>query len=105
MRVILGILIIEIFNHVTIIFSMHENELLIKKSSRLAIAIALLLKGALFAVKYIVFYGVPTFFNEIVGMKTTPLPRCIALISTNGEMWKYFDTGIYEFIKKYLILF
>ncbi len=30
---------------------------------------AILMKGALFGVKYIVFYGVPTFFNEIVGMK------------------------------------
>jgi hypothetical protein len=68
-RVIAGIIIIEFFNHFTIIFSIHENELLIKKTSKFTIAIALLLKGALFSVKYIVFYGVPTFFNEIVGMK------------------------------------
>ncbi len=79
---------------------MHENSHLIRMTSKVAISMALLLKGSLFAVKYIVFYGLPTIFNEIVGMKTTPLPRCIALIHTNGEMWKYFDTGIYEFIKK-----
>ena len=75
-RVILGVIIIEFFNHVTIIFSMHEHELLVKKTSKLTIAVALLLKGALFSVKYIVFYGVPTFFNEIVGMKVS---RCFKL--------------------------
>ena len=99
-RVILGIVLIEIFNHITIIFSIYEDKFLHEKVSKWTISISILLKGALFAVKYIVFYGLPTFFNEIVGMKTTPLPRCIFLISTNGETWKHFDTGMYEFIKK-----
>lgn len=62
---------------------------------------AMLLRGSLFASKYIVFYGLPTLVNRIIGMKTTELPRCIALIHLNSEMWRFFDTGIYEFIKKY----
>ena len=103
LRVIASIFIMEFFNHLTIVFSMHENSKLVERASKFTIAFALLIKGALFSVKYIVFYGIPNIFNEIVGIKTTPLPRCIALISTNGEMWKYFDTGIYEFIKKYEI--
>jgi hypothetical protein len=61
---------------------------------------ALLLNGSLFASKYVVYYGITTLVNKIVGMKTTELPRCISLIHTNSEMWRYFDTGIYEFIKK-----
>jgi hypothetical protein len=62
-------LLIEAFVHLTIIFSIHENELLIPKLSKWTISMAISMKGALFGVKYIVFYGVPTFFNEIVGMK------------------------------------
>lgn len=60
----------------------------------------LYLKGSLFTCKYIVYYGITTFCNKLVGMETNHLPRCISLIHTNAEMWRYFDTGIYEFIKK-----
>lgn len=101
MRVIISIFLIELALHTTIVFSMHENIRIIRNCSKATIAIALMLKGALFTSKYIVFYGIPSIFNKIVGIETTPLPRCIALIHTNSEMWKYFDTGIYEFIKKY----
>ena len=103
-RVIFAICIVEFFSHVTIIYSLHLNQTLIEKSSKLTISIALLLKGSLFSVQYFVYYGIPTIFNEIVGIKTTPLPCCIALIHTNGELWKNFDTGIYSFIKKLKIL-
>ena len=99
-RVLFGIFLIEAFIHLTIIFSIHENEILIKKISKWTVSMAILIKGGLFGVKYIVFYGLPSIFHEIVGIKATLLPRCTSLISTNGEMWKYFDTGMYEFIKK-----
>ncbi len=61
---------------------------------------SLLLKGALFTCTYIVFYGIPKVCNEIIGMRTSQLPSCVSLIHTNSEMWKCFDTGMYEFIKK-----
>ena len=66
---------------------------------------ALYLKGALFACKYIVYYGITSLINRLFNMKTTQLPRCISIIHTNSEMWRYFDTGIYEFIKKLLSFF
>ena len=56
----------------------------------------------LFSAKYNVYYGLSLVINKSVGMRTTPLPKCVALIHTNGELWKHFDTGIYEFIKKYV---
>lgn len=62
---------------------------------------SILIRGSLFTSKYIVYYGIPTLVNKIVGMRTTELPRCFALIHLNSEMWRYFDTGIYEFIKKF----
>jgi hypothetical protein len=68
--------------------------------SKPSLAMSLYLKGSLFTCKYIVYYGVTNLFNKLAGMNTTKLPRCISIIHTNNEMWKYFDTGIYEFIKK-----
>jgi hypothetical protein len=61
---------------------------------------SLLLKGFLFSCTYIVFYGVPKIASEIFGIRTGPLPQCVSLIHTNSELWKFFDTGMYEFIKK-----
>jgi D-alanyl-lipoteichoic acid acyltransferase DltB (MBOAT superfamily) len=37
-------------------------------------------------------------------MRVTELPRCFALMHTNSELWRYFDTGVYEFIKNYLYI-
>lgn len=65
-----------------------------------AVFMTLALKGGLFASKYIIFYGVTLVVNQLVGIKTTGLPRCVFLINTNREMWRYFDTGIYDFIKR-----
>ncbi len=52
---------------------------------------ALYLKGHLFPVKYIVYYGLATVINKLAGMKTTKLPICGALIHTSSEMWRYFS--------------
>jgi hypothetical protein len=72
--------------------------------SNAALTGTLLLKGALFPCKYIVFYGMTNLVNECVGMKCGALPRCFALMHTNSELWRFFDTGIYEFIKSYLYI-
>jgi len=68
--------------------------------SKSSLTMSLYLKGSLFTCKYIVYYGIANLFNKLVGMNTTKLPRCISVIHTNNEMWKHFDTGIYDFIKK-----
>lgn len=56
--------------------------------STTSIVTALFVKGALFTAKYIVYYGMTTVFNALVGMKTTQLPRCICLMHLNSEMWR-----------------
>jgi hypothetical protein len=101
LRIAFNAFLIELTFHLTSIYAIHGNTRLIEKCSKFTIAIALYMKGALFSSKYIVFYGLPSIINESIGIKTTPLPRCISVIHTNKEMWKYFDTGIYEFIKRY----
>ena len=89
--------------HLTVVYAIHQNQIAFDNLSKTTLLICLLLKGALFSSKYNVYYGLSLVVNKLVGMETTPLPKCIALIHTNGELWKYFDTGIYEFIKKYFL--
>lgn len=99
-RIIFWIFVAELVYHYTVFFAVHAHAELLENASFYLTAGTLIIKGIFFAVKYIVFYGIPTFVNRLVGMKTTPLPRCVFMIHTNGELWKYFDTGLYEFIKE-----
>lgn len=103
-RVIFWALFIEFIFHATIIFGIHQDLTLLNECSKFLLTCALAVKGLLFSAKYIVFYGIPSIVNKCVGMKITKLPRCIAIIHTNNELWKHFDTGIYEFIKLYLYI-
>ena len=100
LSVIFWILFSELIYHFLLFFASHVYKDLLENGSFFLAAGSLYAKGVLFAVKYHVFYGIPSIVNRIVGMKITPLPRCVLMIHTGGELWKYFDTGIYEFIKK-----
>lgn len=99
-RILFWIFITELASHYTLAFALHESYYLIDTSSKFSLAASLGIKGSLFTAKYIVYYGLTTVVNQQVGMQTTDLPRCIFLIHTNAELWRYFDTGIYQFIKK-----
>ena len=103
-RIILSISLIELFLRLTS-FSTIQSFIHNHNTSHFSfssIFFSFCYKGLLFASKYIVYYGIPSVINKMVGMKTTDLPRCTALIHTNRELWRYFDTGLYEFIKNYL---
>ena len=87
--------------HFTLVYTLHNySDRLMKRFSQTSIALTLFLKTSLFTSKYIVFYGIPIFFNKIVGMKVVELPRCVLMMHTSSELWRYFDTGLYEFIKE-----
>ena len=102
-RILLSILLIELFYRITCTSAIHAyHNQIASYFSFASIFFSFCYKGLLFSCKYIVYYGIPSLVNKMVGMKTTELPRCTALIHTNRELWRYFDTGIYEFIKNYL---
>lgn len=104
-RIVMSGLLIELVLHLTLTYKIHAyHGYLTPYFSDQALWATLLLKGSLFSCKYIVYYGMGNLVNSCVGMRTSELPRCVALIHTNGEMWRYFDTGIYEFIKSYLYI-
>ena len=95
--------LIELLYRLTFCSSIHAyHNQVVSYLSWSSIFFSFVYKGLLFSCKYIVYYGIPTTVNIMIGMKTTRLPRCAAVIHTNREMWRFFDTGIYEFIKTYL---
>uniref|UniRef100_A0A8R1DMK1 Protein-cysteine N-palmitoyltransferase Rasp n=1 Tax=Caenorhabditis japonica TaxID=281687 RepID=A0A8R1DMK1_CAEJA len=55
--------------------------------------------GQLFHLKYVVIFGVPAFFAYLDGLTPPPPPICISRVSLYSRMWRYFDNGLYQFLK------
>ncbi|CAF1096654.1 unnamed protein product [Brachionus calyciflorus] len=105
LRIAFSLFLIEFFLRATSTYTtLNYTSYVSDYFSMTSYIMSMFIRGSLFASKYVVYYGIPTLINKFVGMKTTELPRCIVLIHLNSEMWRYFDTGIYEFIKNYLYI-
>lgn len=57
--------------------------------------------GFLFHAKYSVLYGTAMALANFDGMDTPSLPRHISIVHRFTDMWKFFDTGLYEFLFRY----
>lgn len=100
-RIIMSAILIEFVLHTTSTFTIHAYYAQMNAYfSSGSLVMSLVLKIALFASKYIVFYGTIAIFNEFLGMRVSNLPSCPIIIHTNKELWRYFDTGLYDFIKR-----
>ena len=61
--------------------------------------------GGFFNLKYVVFYGWPRPFVVEDGIDKAPRhPKCIYRITRYSEMWRYFDNGLYLFLRKYIYI-
>lgn len=56
--------------------------------------------GQFFFLKYTVVYGLAMTWAKAEGFRTPDAPRCIARIYLYSEMWRYFDHGLYLFIRR-----
>uniref|UniRef100_A0A1I8BZ57 Innexin n=1 Tax=Meloidogyne hapla TaxID=6305 RepID=A0A1I8BZ57_MELHA len=55
--------------------------------------------GQLFHLKYYIIFGIPSIFAKIDGMQPNPSPICISHVAKYSQMWRYFDRGLYLFLK------
>ncbi|CAI5447013.1 unnamed protein product [Caenorhabditis angaria] len=61
--------------------------------------------GQLFHVKYVIIFGVPAFFaRELDGMRPPCEPICISRVSLYSRMWRFFDNGLYNFLKTHVYI-
>ena len=61
-------------------------------------------QGTFFQVKYVVLYGLPMEVLRFEGITPHSRPRCISLVYSFNDMWRYFDVGLYKFMKKYIFV-
>lgn len=60
------------------------------------------LMGQFFNNKYIIHYGFPITLGQLDGIVMPKTPRCICRVHKYSDMWKWFDSGLYEFLFKYI---
>ncbi|XP_050294756.1 protein-cysteine N-palmitoyltransferase Rasp isoform X2 [Anthonomus grandis grandis] len=56
--------------------------------------------GQFFHLKYVIMYGLSTSLSSFQMIQVPTLPRCIGRVHLYSDMWKYFDPGLYVFLKK-----
>lgn len=55
--------------------------------------------GQLFYIKYVIMFGIPSWFASVDGMNPPGPPICISRVSRYSRMWRCFDRGLYQFLK------
>ena len=91
LRIGLAIVVMELLLRLSC-FNLITNHLTVLDSSdsipSVVYKVSAILKILSFGFKYIVFYGVTFLINNLVGMRTTALPRCVAMMHTSKELWR-----------------
>ncbi|VDP13203.1 unnamed protein product [Onchocerca flexuosa] len=76
--------------------TLHEYEC----NCYIIVASVAYVNGKLFYMKYLLLFGIPSWFASVDGMKPPAGPACISRISNYSQMWRNFDRGLYEFLKR-----
>uniref|UniRef100_A0A7E4VK79 MBOAT family protein n=1 Tax=Panagrellus redivivus TaxID=6233 RepID=A0A7E4VK79_PANRE len=100
-RLFATFVLVEVFLHM-----IHATAIMISPFSVLEglngyeIASVAYMSGQFFYLKYVVIFGMPSFFALVDGMSPPGPPVCISRVSKYSQMWRYFDRGLYEFLKR-----
>ena len=103
-RVLFWMFVMETSLYFLYFNSMLESEALIMDLSLWTFCGAGYLKGQFFMTKYVVIYGIGGGLAMLDGFDPPLGPKCIAHISRYSDMWRYFDRGLYDFIKRYIYI-
>lgn len=58
------------------------------------------LLAAFFCIKYVAIYGFTRTIAAIENHNPPPTPGCVFYVYRNSQMWRTFDVGYYQFIKR-----
>ncbi|VDM96597.1 unnamed protein product [Thelazia callipaeda] len=99
-RIILWFIVFEAILHVIHVHAIFATSpIQFNNLSEYEIASIAYINGKLFYMKYLLIFGIPSWFASIDGMKPPAGPVCISRISKYSQMWRSFDRGLYLFLK------
>uniref|UniRef100_A0A914DN28 Uncharacterized protein n=1 Tax=Acrobeloides nanus TaxID=290746 RepID=A0A914DN28_9BILA len=99
-RLIFWFYFIELFLHFIFVNALFNSPFtLISGLHPYEVSSLAYISGQFFHLKYVVIFGVPSLFAMVDGMQPPGPPICISRVSKYSQMWRYFDQGLYQFLK------
>ncbi|XP_041353207.1 protein-cysteine N-palmitoyltransferase HHAT-like [Gigantopelta aegis] len=103
-RVLFWAVFIEFILHYMYFNALMQNVHLLKSISVWTLVGIGYSQGQFFMVKYLVMYGLPSQIARLDHIDPPKWPKCISYIIRYSDMWKYFDRGLYSFLKRYIYI-
>ncbi|KAK6998223.1 protein-cysteine N-palmitoyltransferase HHAT-like isoform X1 [Biomphalaria glabrata] len=104
LRFMLWALFLEFQLHYFYYSQLGFSEDILEQMSLPAVMAAGYWQGQMFMVKYVCFYGISGQLLRFDGVIPFSNPRCISWVYSYTDMWRYFDVGLYEFVKMYIYI-
>ncbi|KAK7107295.1 protein-cysteine N-palmitoyltransferase HHAT-like [Littorina saxatilis] len=94
-----GVMLHYIYAH-----AINSSSKVLAKQSRWTVAAIGYILGQFFMMKYLVLFGLPAQLSRLDGFEPPAVPACISYIYCYSDMWKSFDRGLYDFMKRYIFI-
>lgn len=101
-RILLWWTIAEFMIHAMFMHSIQSHETYLEMLPPWALGGLALALVQFFFVKYLILFGLPSVLASMDGLKPPELPRCVSIIRTFTDMWRYFDVGLYRWLIRYV---
>ncbi|KAL5007970.1 hypothetical protein ScPMuIL_013551 [Solemya velum] len=102
LRMLFWALLNELLLHYLYFGALQQNRTVVASASLYTVAGIGYWQGQFFMNKYLVMFGLPSNIAKIDNFDPPKGPKCIAYIYLYSDMWKYFDCGLYRFLKRYI---
>lgn len=83
-----------------LLYNMLQEEYFLISADNLTLFAVCLVQAALFNLKYLFIFGVPTMFAELDGLNMPTHPCFLLTEYKASSIWRRFDVGLYNFISK-----
>ncbi|CAL1526191.1 unnamed protein product [Lymnaea stagnalis] len=104
LKILFWALLLDFLLHFFYFSSLGSHPSVVKQLSLAAVCAMGYMQGQIFMVKYFCSYGLTGQLSRFDGVTPHPNPRCISWVYSYTDMWKYFDCGLYKFIKTYIFI-
>ncbi|XP_053403137.1 protein-cysteine N-palmitoyltransferase HHAT-like [Mercenaria mercenaria] len=94
----------EFLLHFLYFNALQNNTMVLKSVSRFTLMGIGYLHGQFFMVRYLVMFGLPGTIANFDYLNPPDGPKCISYIYLYSDMWKFFDRGLYSFLKRYIYI-
>lgn len=104
-RLIFWFFTFELLLHFITVYSLYSSHpFMFRALSNYEIAAVAYVNGQFFHLKYQTIFGLPSWFALVDQMRPPGMPICISRVSHYSMMWRFFDRGLYQFLKNQVYL-